>query len=111
MSAPGDGALDRALQGNCCGGMIPAIRAAPAAAPAASAPPPPPRALRALVVGGSIGGLCAAAFLRGAGCEVAVFERSSSALAEAGAGLVVQPDLADLLERHGVARMVRAARC
>jgi 2,6-dihydroxypyridine 3-monooxygenase len=49
---------------------------------------------RVAVVGGSIGGLTAAALLRDAGCEVDVFERSVAPLAGYGTGIVVQPELA-----------------
>jgi len=40
-----------------------------------------------IVVGGSLGGLTAALVLRDAGCDVRVFERSSSALQARGAGI------------------------
>ncbi len=48
---------------------------------------------RVAVVGGSIGGLTAAALLRDAGCEVDVYERTPVPLSGYGAGIVVQPDL------------------
>jgi 2,6-dihydroxypyridine 3-monooxygenase len=48
---------------------------------------------RVAVVGGSIGGLTAALVLRDAGCEVEVFERSTTFLTSFGAGIVVQPEL------------------
>ena len=41
------------------------------------------------VVGGSLGGLTAALVLRDAGCDVTVFERSSTTLEARGAGIVV----------------------
>ena len=41
---------------------------------------------RVIVMGGSLGGLTAALVLRDAGCDVRVFERSSSALQARGAG-------------------------
>ena len=47
--------------------------------------------LRVGVVGGSIGGLTAAVLLHEMGCDVEVFERSSSALQGRGAGIVVLP--------------------
>lgn len=53
--------------------------------------------LRIAVVGGSLGGLFAAALLRRDGHEVTVFERSVHGLAGRGAGLVGQADLARLL--------------
>lgn len=45
------------------------------------------RGLRVAVVGGSVGGLTAALVLRDIGCEVDVYERSSSALEGYGAGI------------------------
>lgn len=48
---------------------------------------------RVAVVGGSLGGLTAAALLRDAGCEVDVYERSAVLLSGYGAGIVVQPQL------------------
>ena len=47
--------------------------------------------LRVGVVGGSIGGLTAAVLLHEMGCDVEVFERSSSALRGRGAGIAVLP--------------------
>jgi 2,6-dihydroxypyridine 3-monooxygenase len=46
---------------------------------------------RALVVGGSIGGLTAALALRETGWEVDVYERSTSALESRGVGIVLHP--------------------
>jgi 2,6-dihydroxypyridine 3-monooxygenase len=58
---------------------------------------------RVAVVGGSIGGLTAAALLRDAGCEVEVFERSPAPLAGYGTGIVVQPELVRyFLERTAI---------
>jgi 2,6-dihydroxypyridine 3-monooxygenase len=55
------------------------------------------------VVGGSLGGLTAALVLRDAGCDVTVFERSSSALEARGAGIAVLPEtLRYPVERLGV---------
>ena len=50
------------------------------------------------MVGGGIGGLAAAAFLRRAGLSATVYERAP-ALGELGAGLVVAPNAARLLRR------------
>ena len=47
---------------------------------------------RALVVGGSIGGLTAALLLRRIGFDVAVFERTPTSLDGRGGGIVLQPD-------------------
>ena len=46
-----------------------------------------PAVPRVIVMGGSLGGLTAALVLRDAGCEVRIFERSSSALQARGAGI------------------------
>jgi len=53
------------------------------------------------VVGGSIGGLFAAALLSRDGHRVTVLERSRTGLARRGAGLVAQQELFDLLHRVG----------
>lgn len=53
------------------------------------------------VIGGSIGGLFAAATLRNAGWNVKVFERSSVALAGRGAGIVTHPQLLQALVAVG----------
>lgn len=55
---------------------------------------------RIAVIGGSIAGLTAANVLRDAGCDVDVYERSSTFLSGFGTGIVVQPELVRyLLER------------
>lgn len=59
--------------------------------------------IRAAVIGGSLGGLCAALALRGAGVEVEVFEKSRSEMSDRGAGLVVQMEVLQLLEGLGIA--------
>lgn len=56
---------------------------------------------RIAVVGGGIGGLAAAAFLRRAGLTATVYEQAP-ALGEVGAGLVVAPNAVRLLRRLGV---------
>ena len=57
---------------------------------------------RVIVIGGSLGGLTAALVLRDAGCEVRVFERSSSALQARGAGIAaLDATLRYLVERGG----------
>jgi salicylate hydroxylase len=53
---------------------------------------------RIAVVGGGIGGLAAAAFLRRAGLVATAYEQAS-ALGDVGAGLVVAPNAARLLQR------------
>lgn len=58
---------------------------------------------RVAVVGGSLGGLTAALWLRDLGCPVEVFERSSSALQARGAGIaVLDQTLRYPVERSGV---------
>jgi len=56
---------------------------------------------RIAIVGGGIGGLAAAAFLRARGLPATVYEQASR-LAEVGAGLIVAPNAARLLRRLGV---------
>lgn len=58
---------------------------------------------RAIVVGGSMGGLFTALLLRRAGWRVEVYERIGSELAGRGAGIVTHPELFDVLERVGIA--------
>jgi 2-polyprenyl-6-methoxyphenol hydroxylase-like FAD-dependent oxidoreductase len=57
---------------------------------------------RALVIGGSLGGLLAAHLLRLSGWDVIVFERSGEDLVGRGAGLNVLPQLIDILRRLGI---------
>lgn len=57
------------------------------------------------VIGGSLGGLTAALLLRDIGCNVTVYERSSSALQARGAGIAVLPQTL----RYPVERMSIAA--
>ena len=57
---------------------------------------------RALVVGGSLGGLFAANLLHRAGWEVSVFERAEAGLSGRGAGIVTHPELVSALARAGV---------
>src|SRR5580704_16243202 len=57
---------------------------------------------RALIIGGSVGGLFAAHLLRAAGWDVAVFERSRGDLADRGASIGTQRDLFDIMRRIGV---------
>jgi len=57
---------------------------------------------RVIVMGGSLGGLTAALVLRDTGCDVTVFERSSSALQARGAGIAaLDATLRYLVERGG----------
>jgi 2-polyprenyl-6-methoxyphenol hydroxylase-like FAD-dependent oxidoreductase len=57
---------------------------------------------RALVVGGSLGGLFTAHTLRRRGWDVAVFERTGQPLAGRGAGIVTHPELWNILESVGL---------
>jgi len=65
---------------------------------AATSSPP-----RALVIGGSLGGLFIANLLHRRGWEVEVYEQSASALAGRGAGIITHPDLFAALARIGIA--------
>ena len=58
---------------------------------------------RAVVIGGSLGGLFSATALRAAGWQVDVFEASASQLDSRGGGIVLQPDVLDALHFAGVA--------
>ncbi len=57
---------------------------------------------RALVIGGSLGGLFAANLLRTIGWNVTVFERTKGDLAGRGAGLGTRPELFGILRRIGI---------
>src|SRR5438105_2636663 len=57
---------------------------------------------RALIIGGSLGGLFAAHLLRSTGWEVRVFERNAEDLTGRGAGLSTHPQLIDVLRRIGI---------
>ena len=57
---------------------------------------------RALVIGGSLGGLIMAHLLRGAGWDATVFERNDDELASRGVGLGTHPQLIAILKRAGV---------
>ena len=57
---------------------------------------------RALVIGGSLGGLLAAHLLRSAGWNAVVFERNAEDLTGRGAGISTHPQLTDILRRVGI---------
>jgi 2-polyprenyl-6-methoxyphenol hydroxylase-like FAD-dependent oxidoreductase len=57
---------------------------------------------RALIIGGSLGGLFAAHLLRSTGWDVRVFERNAEDLTGRGAGLSTHPQLIDILRRVGI---------
>jgi 2-polyprenyl-6-methoxyphenol hydroxylase-like FAD-dependent oxidoreductase len=52
-------------------------------------------------MGGSVGGLCAGIVLRGIGCAVNIYERSTGPMTSRGAGILVQHELTALLRAHG----------
>ncbi|MCK4130284.1 hypothetical protein HI802_21710 (plasmid) [Ralstonia solanacearum] len=60
---------------------------------------PPPRAL---VIGGSLGGLFAGNLLRRIGWHVDLYERSAHDLDSRGGGIVLQPDVVEVFRRTGV---------
>jgi 2-polyprenyl-6-methoxyphenol hydroxylase-like FAD-dependent oxidoreductase len=57
---------------------------------------------RALIIGGSLGGLFAANLLRAVGWDVAIFERTRGDLAGRGAGLGTRAELFDVMRRAGI---------
>jgi len=56
-----------------------------------------------IIIGGSIGGLCAGIALQEIGHQVNIYERSPGDMKDRGAGLVIQPDLMDYLIEKGIA--------
>jgi len=58
--------------------------------------------MRALVIGGSLGGLLSANLLLRAGWDVEVFEQSSEELTGRGAGIISHPELFRALQRIGI---------
>lgn len=56
---------------------------------------------RALVIGGSLGGLFAGTMLRRVGWDVDIYERSAHDLDSRGGGIVLQPDVVELIRRVG----------
>jgi 2-polyprenyl-6-methoxyphenol hydroxylase-like FAD-dependent oxidoreductase len=64
---------------------------------------------RALIVGGSLGGLFAAHLLRATGWEVEVYERIADDLASRGAGLGTHDALRDMMARIGMDSSRRSA--
>lgn len=70
--------------------------------------------IRAVVVGGSLGGLSSALALRCVNCDVDVFERSRGAMKSRGAGLVVQTELIDSqygLGAYGLKTLIKQRNC
>ncbi|HLH88041.1 MAG TPA: FAD-dependent monooxygenase [Xanthobacteraceae bacterium] len=58
---------------------------------------------RALIIGGSLGGLIAAHLLRSVGWDATVFERNADDLVSRGAGIGTHQHLIDILRRVGIA--------
>jgi 2-polyprenyl-6-methoxyphenol hydroxylase-like FAD-dependent oxidoreductase len=56
---------------------------------------------RAVIIGGSMSGLFAAAFLRRIGWDVDVYERSNVELVGRGAGITTHPELLEALQKSG----------
>ncbi|TGE01253.1 FAD binding domain-containing protein [Methylobacterium nonmethylotrophicum] len=63
-----------------------------------------PAGRRAIIVGGSLGGLFAALLLRRAGWQAEIHERVPGDLSGRGAGIVTHPELFEVLDRAGIAR-------
>lgn len=57
---------------------------------------------RALIIGGSLGGLFAGNMLKRVGWQVDVFERSIHDLDSRGGGLVLQPDVVEVFRQSGI---------
>lgn len=57
---------------------------------------------RAMIIGGSIGGLFSACLLRDAGWQTDVYERSDRDLAERGTGIAISQELMEVMDRIGV---------
>ena len=57
---------------------------------------------RALIIGGSVGGLFAANLMRSIGWDAVVFERNPDELAGRGAGISTHPQLHDVMRRLGI---------
>ena len=58
---------------------------------------------RAVVIGGSVGGLFAAHLLRRASWDVAVYERAAAGLGDRGTGIGTRPELFAAMQRAGIA--------
>ncbi|MEM6612452.1 MAG: FAD binding domain-containing protein [Cyanobacteria bacterium P01_C01_bin.72] len=57
---------------------------------------------RAIIIGGSLGGLFTGVLLESIGWSVDIYERSPSSLASRGGGIVLQPEILQAFERAGV---------
>ncbi|BDB30261.1 MULTISPECIES: FAD binding domain-containing protein [Cupriavidus] len=65
-------------------------------------PRPAHPARRALIIGGSLGGLFVGNLLRRIGWNVDIYERSAHDLDSRGGGIVLQPDVVEVFRRTGV---------
>src|SRR6266542_1560659 len=63
--------------------------------------------MRIAIIGGGLGGLAAALFLRNAGLDVTVYEQAPE-LREVGAGIVVSPNMVRPLRKLGLAEKLSA---
>ena len=61
-----------------------------------------PTGNRAIVIGGSLGGLFAGIMLRSIGWQVDIYERSAHDLDSRGGGVVLQPDVVEAFQRAGI---------
>ena len=62
---------------------------------------------RALIIGGSLGGLFAGNLLRRIGWDVEIFERSPRDLDSRGGGIVLQPEVVEVFRRPGIREQPR----
>ena len=62
------------------------------------------RGHRAIVIGGSLGGLFAGILLRAVGWQVDIYERSPHVLDSRGGGVVLQPDVVEAFQRAGITK-------
>src|SRR5262245_35073050 len=63
--------------------------------------------IRIAIVGGGLGGLAAALFLRRAGLEASVYEQAAE-VREVGAGIVIAPNMVRLMAKLGLAEGLSA---
>lgn len=63
---------------------------------------PAPNKYRALIIGGSLGGLFAGNLLQRIGWDVDIFERSPHDLDSRGGGIVLQPDVVEVVRQAGI---------
>lgn len=60
------------------------------------------RPKKAIIIGGSLGGLFAGNMMRKAGWDVDIFERSAKNLDSQGGGIVLQPQVVEVIQESGV---------